>query len=219
MWSTASAGVTVMPRTEDRTRADARRAIPGWRALAVYLVLVSLCLAALNNVITYRAVIGWKWEESSRLAKLLDRHADGEEVSAEARDRRLRNELYSLLLSLDDTSLKSGKRSAVVVADPAFHQGAYIDRPFDTILERCAIQPFAIPALTGMPLLGGLDARNPECRYDSYGYQYLPKHAAAGQSAPRAPCALAGEGAFDSVFVIDRHEAGFTATRVDCARQ
>jgi hypothetical protein len=186
-----------------------------WKGL---IGLATVCAAgsALNNVLSYRLLLQQRESQADGIAASFeDRKGQGEGGNT---DILVRHNLYALLERLGrDPSLHRGD-TGVYVADPAFFEGAYIDRPSDTILDRCAIQPFSIPALTGMPLVAGLRARHNGCKYESYAYQYLPPREIAEAAILTKPCALAQLRGLQKVVVIERTNTNFTASRLDCAK-
>ncbi|BCF98100.1 hypothetical protein PPGU19_026690 [Paraburkholderia sp. PGU19] len=177
------------------------------------LTLVCATGAVLNNVLSYRLVLQQRAHQAEDLAASLAAGGEHDENT----DAALRYNFYSLLKTLGkDPALHHGD-SGVFVADAAFFDGAYIDKPSDTVLERCAIQPFSIPALTGMPLVSALRIRQNGCKYDSYAYQYLSAHEPIDATILSRPCALARLRGMRNVVVINRIDTSFTASRLDCA--
>jgi len=189
-----------------------------WRSL-VGLTVVCAAGSVLNNVLSYRLLLQKQENQADVIAASFeDRKAQGEGEGGNA-DMQVRRNFYALLEGLGrDPTLHRGD-TGVYVADPAFFEGAYIDRPSDTVLDRCAIQPFSIPALTGMPLVAGLFARHDGCKYESYAYQYLPHREIADAAILSKPCALAELRGLRKVVVIERKDRNFTASRLDCAKQ
>ncbi|WP_454732086.1 MULTISPECIES: hypothetical protein [Cupriavidus] len=181
---------------------------PGWRRLAVFTFMTGLAAFAIKNVLAYRDVMADRLTRAQRLAAL-SADTDTERVA--------RHNFYALLGKLGNMpALHEGGRFGVFVTDSEFFKGAYIDRPVDTTLTACAIQPFSIPAFTGMPLLSGLLSRDNGCHYDSYGYQYLPHDEMLSSEALAQPCVLARRRGMRQVVVIDRHDVDFAARRIDC---
>jgi hypothetical protein len=177
------------------------------------LALMCAMGAMLNNVQSYHLLLLQQKQQVEGMAVSLAARGEHNENS----DAILRHNFYSLLETLGrDSSLHHGD-TGVFVADAAFFDGTYIDKPVDTLLERCAIQPFSIPALTGMPLVAALRARQTRCTYDSYAYQYLPGHEPIDPTILSQPCALARLRGLRNVVVIDRKNITFTASRLDCA--
>jgi hypothetical protein len=180
----------------------------------IVLAMICALAMALNNVRSYHRVFASR-ERCAEVAALALAQADasGEQTNNAAVRRRF----YTVLQKLEsDRSLNRGE-TGIFVDDALFYEGAYIDRPLDTILRSCAIQPFTIPALTGMPLLGALRARHNGCTYDSYGYQYLPRYESIGATELSQPCALARLRGLRKVIVIARQAATFSAKELDCA--
>jgi hypothetical protein len=178
------------------------------------LALCGAAAAMLDNVVNYRQILQQREGEADAVAASLP----GLKKQGANTDALLRLNFYTLLERLGrDPALHHGD-TGVFVADPAFFQGAYIDRPADTVLDRCAIQPFSIPALTGMPLVAGLRERQNGCKYESYAYQYLPPREFSDPAILSQPCALAQMRGLQYVVVIDRKNTDFTTMRLDCAR-
>lgn len=189
-----------------------------WKCL-IGLAVVCAAGSALNNVLSYRLLLQQREGQADAIAASFEDHKGQGEGEGGNADVLVRHNLYALLERLgQEPSLHRGD-TGVYVADPAFFEGAYIDRPSDTVLERCAIQPFSIPALTGMPLVAGLLARHDGCKYQSYAYQYLPPREIVDAAMLTQPCALAQLRGLHKVVVIERRNTNFTASRLDCAKQ
>jgi hypothetical protein len=179
----------------------------------ILLAAASACAAALHNVLNYREIFQQSEKEAATDAEWLNGATKDTGPMAAL---SVRVNLYRLLEALGkDESLQHGD-TAVFVSDAEFFDGAYIDKPIDTILERCAIQPFSVPALTGMPLISALRARRNGCKYDSYGYQYLPMDTSTRVSELSQPCALAQLRGIKNVVVIKRKDQDFSAMKVVC---
>jgi hypothetical protein len=177
------------------------------------VLLLCATAAVLHNLLSYRVILQQRVPQAESQAVSLTVREEHDDNADEA----LRHNFYALLESLGkDPSLHRGD-TGVYVGDPAFFDGAYINKPSDTILERCAIQPFTIPALTGMPLVAALRARQNGCKYDSYAYQYLPAHESIDPAILSQPCALMRLRGLRNVVVVDRRGTTFTAARLDCA--
>lgn len=192
----------------------ARTFLFGYTIRKSFIGLALLCAtgAILNNVLSYRLILQQREQQAEGLAASLAVPTEHDESANEI----LRHKLYTLLEMLGkDPSLHHGD-TGVFVADPAFFDGTYIEKSPDAVLERCAVQPFSIPALTGMPLIAALRARQNSCKYDSYGYQYLPRHESIDAMVLSQPCALARLRGLRNVVVIDRKNTIFTAARIDC---
>ncbi|WP_186307977.1 hypothetical protein [Paraburkholderia sp. BCC1884] len=186
----------------------------GHTILKVLTGLALLCATAaiLNNVLSYRMVLQEREKAAdgvaASLAALGERNGNADAI--------LRRNFYAVLEMLGkDPSLHHGD-TGVFVADSAFFDGAYIDKSPDAVLERCAVQPFTIPALTGMPLIAALRDRHNNCKYDSYAYQYLPAHEAIAPAGSAQPCTLARLRGLRKVVVIHRVDTTFTAARLNC---
>ena len=183
------------------------------RECLILIIVAWACVAVLQNVLNYREVFLQNEQKAETAAAWLN--SPNKHVGPMA-DLDVRVNFYTLLETLGkDESLHQGD-TGVYVADPDFFDGAYTDKPGDTVLGRCAIQPFAIPALTGMPLIAALRSRENGCKYDSYGYQYLPRDTSITASDIAQPCALASLRGLKKVVVINRHEELFFAKKVNC---
>lgn len=182
------------------------------RPLFAFAALAVLSALALRNVCVYRETL------AARHDAVLASVQEPKSVSDSAAGNETRREFYALLERLGSLSDLHGKNDiGVFVSDDDFYEGAYIDRPQDTILERCAIQPFTIPAMTGLPLVSGLLVRGGQCRYHSYGYQYLPLRAGESRGMALQPCKLAASRGFRELLVIRREDSHFVSERIDCA--
>ncbi|MFM0488849.1 hypothetical protein [Paraburkholderia graminis] len=180
----------------------------------VGLALFSATAAILNNVLSYRLILQQRQQQAEDVAVSLATPGKHDESTNEM----LRHNFYALLEALgNDPSLHHGD-TGVFVTDPAFFDGAYIEKSPDAVLDRCAVQPFTIPAMTGMPLVAGLRARQNACKYDSYAYQYLPGRKSIDPAVLSQPCALTRLRGLRKVVVIDRKDMTFTTTRLDCEK-
>lgn len=193
-----------------------------WRNFSVYMLAAVLCMLAIQNVIGYGGKFAIKRisAESDGRSIRSAAVATGVDGPEEWRQLTTRLQLYSLLNSLgNDKSLHASNRFGVVVLDPDFYRGRYIDKPLDTILKSCAIQPFSVPALTRMPLLSPFAPESENCRYEAYGYQYLPARHPMGSDDKTNPCELAKIRGFAHLVVISKDGDAFVEKRVDCAKQ
>lgn len=183
------------------------------RWAAALLLMGCLATATGWNLVEYHRAMGKKFELAQQTAAL----PMGCDLDDKACERAVRHNFYALLQALKQDPTYVKQQYAVFVDDPRFFSGAYIDKPFDTLLMPCAIQPFSIPALTGMPLLSALHERGNDCAYNSYGYQYLPNHASASEADLEDACALAHDRGFSHVAIIHRQDERFVAERRNCA--
>jgi len=189
-----------------------------WRSTVVcLLVLLGLALAG-ANILSYRDKFAAK-EAAAKLvgASIQSPPADDDIVDGKA-GLAERSRLYRFLTDLGrEKDLHNGTPYGVVILDPDFYRGVYIDKPTDTVLPACAIQPFVVPALTGMPLLSPFSPESGQCKYESYGYQYLAPRQPMTGDASEAPCKLALARGFSHVVVIKKADHAFQSKRMDCA--
>ena len=193
-----------------------------WRNFGVYILTAALCMLAIQNVISYNGKFATKRIHAESTDASIRSAAVPTGVSSpeEWRQFTTRLQLYSLLNSLgNDKSLHAATRFGVVVFDSDFYRGRYVDKPLDTTLKACAIQPFSVPALTRMPLLSPFAPESGSCRYESYGYQYLPTRHPMGNDDKANPCELAKVRGFANLVVISKDGDAFVEKRLDCAKQ
>ncbi len=184
----------------------------GARRISAMLLLAALAAAAGRNVFEHHMTLLQTRQGMQQLA------GNPQECGEDRKECNLdvRHNFYTLLEKLGkEPAYHRDRQTGIVIDDPAFFQGAYVDRPFDTILQPCAIQPFSVPALTGMPLLGALRSRDNGCLYDSYGYQYLPEF--PDEHASEDPCALARARGLERVLIIGRKDKNFAVEERSCA--
>ncbi|PLP96986.1 hypothetical protein [Cupriavidus pauculus] len=177
------------------------------------LAVVGIALAG-TNVISYHQKFADKMAEAKSAVTAVRSHQTIDDSTNIAE----RSRLYELLTNLGrDKELHGRTPYGVVILDPDFYRGAYVDKPYDTLLDACAIQPFVVPAITGMPLLSPFAPEQDKCRFESYGYQYLaPRHPMTEDEA-EFPCKLASARGFTHIVVIRKENHQFTSERMSCA--
>ncbi|WP_146001993.1 hypothetical protein [Cupriavidus pauculus] len=187
----------------------------GKGGFAAAILMVSLALAASRNLVDYSQSL---FEKKQLAREQADAPSHCESEDGVACNRAERRQLYALLESMgsDRSYHQPEHRTAVFVADDGFRDGVYIDEVRDSRLQRCAIQPFSIPGITGMPLLDGIAARKSGCPFDSYGYQYLPDHGTSSNLGQETPCSMAREHGFAQVAVIQKQDGHFVAEKRSC---
>ncbi len=195
--------------------------VVSWRSTAVYVLAIASIALAGANVISYHHKLADKLEEAKRFGSSIQSITTSEnsKLSDSQIDLVERARLYKLLNALGrDKNLHDGEKIGVVILDPDFYRGAYISKPHDTLLAPCAMQPFVVPALTGMPLLSPFAPRTEKCRYESYGYQYLAARLPMAEEGIENPCQLALARGFEHVVVVSKENHEFSAMRMDCVK-
>ena len=190
-----------------------------WKNIWAYFGIALLCLCAFQNIIAYNALFSKKQihiRNTFKAEQLIDLPASTDELRV-FREHSPTFQFYTLLSSIgNDQTLHASVRYGVVVFDIDFYRGRYVNKPSDTMLAACAIQPFSVPALARLPLLSpfGSDLRN--CAYESYGYQYLPKRYPIRSTDNVTACRLAIERGFTHVIVIFKNTSSFEERRLNC---
>ncbi|MCP3726167.1 hypothetical protein M3I53_24065 [Paraburkholderia sp. CNPSo 3272] len=187
-----------------------------FRLTLVTLAIASCFVAVIHNIQTYRYVLGERQTAYKILATRL--RVQGYSPHDLSENQRLRRDFYSLLEGIGVDGSIDRKHTAIYIDDDDFYRGRYIDKPQDTILEPCAIQPFSVPAVAGLALLSGLNARSNGCKYTAYGYQYLPQ-ASGGKYEVSQPCDVADRAGLRFVIVIERKDDDLQEARLDCAKR
>lgn len=184
--------------------------------------MAGLCALAFQNIVKYSSQFTTKKIQAENIDKLLRTTIEPNDAnnSEELNQLKTRQHLYSLFNSLgNEKALHAETRFGVILLDLEFYRGRYTNKPSDSILDACAIQPFSVPALTGLPLLSPFASDLGNCLYKSYGYQYLPKRHPWVKNKNLNPCEQAKSRGFHHVVVIRKNGDAFEENRLDCEKQ